>query len=100
MFLLIPSPHLQLTVKARDQRIPEQTGQGFVSLFVTSDRSTPYFVGEPYTVETFSSTNIGTPIFGVQARDDRLTVSGINLRFVFSINSFCDVSNVYSHGYF
>ena len=69
-------------MKARDQRIPEQTGQGIVSLFVTRDRSTPYFVGEPYYVEIFSSTAVNTAVIGVQARDDRLTVSEMSKFFI------------------
>ena len=62
-------------MKARDQRIPEQTGQGIVTLSVLKDGSTPYFVNEPYRVNISASQPEGSAITVVEARDDTLTVS-------------------------
>lgn len=62
-------------MKARDQRIPEKTGQGITTVYVVSDRSVPYFIGEPFSVTIPARQPVGSDIIGVGAGDDRLTVS-------------------------
>lgn len=65
----------QLVVKARDQRIPEKTGQGIVTLNINRDRSVPFFIGEPYRVNITNKQPVGTGIIQVRAEDRRLSVS-------------------------
>lgn len=62
-------------VKARDQRIPEKTGQGIVTILVTRDGSVPYFVGEPYNVSIPETQPVDSRVIRVVSRDDTLSVS-------------------------
>jgi len=47
----------------------------YVSLFVARDRSTPYFVGEPYSVVINYTIPVSTSVYTVQAIDNNLSVS-------------------------
>ncbi|XP_046579032.1 protocadherin Fat 4-like [Haliotis rubra] len=58
-----------LTVKATDQRIPEQTATALVLISVTRDNSAPFFVGGPYAISVPETREINSTIVAVSARD-------------------------------
>ena len=85
---------LQLRVKASDQRIPEKSGTGYVSVTVRRDRSKPYFLNEPYVITVNYTEPVGSSILQIQARDDTLTVSKVVILIGMNKNYYFDKNNL------
>ena len=70
---------MQMTVRARDQRLNERVTEATVIINVVRNRFLPSFVSEPYVVGVSENTQVGVSIYQVTAVDSDLTVSALCL---------------------
>lgn len=70
---------MQMTVRARDQRLNERVTDATVIINVVRNRFLPSFVSEPYVVGVSENTQVGVSIYQVTAVDSDLTVSALCL---------------------